>query len=452
MFFGLPVVFRDPEPISCCRVRMRLRLSEPFSDTDSMGAVTRKDQRKSLLRDAEMKKVRTIRIIAVSIVSLICFLSAGCFHFACAAGTLTLPKGLKTIPQDMFLNDRSVSTVVIQKGTVSIESNAFYCSGLKVITIPSSVTYIAEDAFTGCTLKTVYAEEGSYAYQWMRERGKIREYRALLIGVEEQRNLNDVYRLRDRLGNTKGSEEPYGPTAGAFHITIMTTKNRPVTYTRIKNSIESTFQDTMDQDLSVFFIATHGTENGLALSDGDTLPFETLATWLKENVKGKVVVIIQSCHAGYFLNTSIITGGFGAVEGEGEQPEELDGEIFVRQATEAFRAADPGVPVELSLFGGSTVEVTEPKFYVLVACTQEELSYGAEHPDSSKDYNFFTQWLINGIGTKGHSPADKNKDNALSLSELYNYIKTPRTYNGEYIDQHVQCYPTGNTDILLKLK
>jgi len=71
-------------------------------------------------------------------------------------GTLTI-SGKRAVP-DYFIGipewdiDRSsITTVIIEEGTISIGNYAFYgCANLKSVTIPNSVRSIGIDAFSGC--------------------------------------------------------------------------------------------------------------------------------------------------------------------------------------------------------------------------------------------------------------------------------------------------------------
>ena len=64
-------------------------------------------------------------------------------------GTLTLPENLKVVPEEAFLGN-GATTLVISPGCEAIRGNAFGNSRLRTVSVPESVTQIAENAFEGC--------------------------------------------------------------------------------------------------------------------------------------------------------------------------------------------------------------------------------------------------------------------------------------------------------------
>ena len=196
----------------------------------------------------------------------------------CTQATLRITRSTKStvIPGGLYRNRQEFSAAVIGSGVTKIESEAFAGSALTEVTISSTVTSIAEDAFAGCQLEAVHVAKGSYAYNWMRDKGWLREYRALLVGEQkflrmvdgrigvknENRNVYDVRNhMAPTLGKTAGPEGLYGPAGNDFSITC----KYNLSYSALRAAIQTTFADTRDQDISVFFIATHGNNGG----DGD---------------------------------------------------------------------------------------------------------------------------------------------------------------------------------------
>ena len=190
-------------------------------------------------------------------------------------------------------------------------------------------------------------------------------------------------------------------------------------------------------------------------SDGRWLSFDVLASWLNQYVKGKVIVVLESCGSGsaiysdevaennvrlLYTNKDFLVRGF--LEGTDKS------DTFAAKAIQAFEETDPGWINENGGDGkkgnGTGSMRQENKFYVLAASRHHEQSYGYKNDASvSVVMNLFTLWLIRGIGKTGASPADVSPTNGiLTLRELFAYIKKYGIVivNGEQA-QHVQCYP-----------
>lgn len=273
-------------------------------------------------------------------------------------------------------------------------------------------------------------------------------YRALLIGEERfagdycPRNRSDVTAMADMLGSVRGL---YG---GRYSVT----KKYDLSTSQILKAIRNTFSAADADDVSLFFIATHGdvVETGenagtLITCPDDKLKFKDLAAALKA-VPGKVIVILESCGSGAAVYAN------GAPQYEAAQ-------AFDRAAVAAFAEADPGVEAAVPRGGltsggirSNTGELrVENKFYVLAASDYQELSWGMEN--DYDHFNFFTMWLTDGIGTAGHMLADTDKNGQVTLHELYSYIaEVGDNYaiqlKRKLYYQHVQVYPA-NSDFVL---
>ncbi|MBQ8973514.1 MAG: leucine-rich repeat domain-containing protein, partial [Clostridia bacterium] len=95
---------------------------------------------------------------------------------------LKLPAGLKTIEAEVFMGDSSLEEVIVPDGVTEINKKAFAKSTLKKINIPSSVGYIAQDAFEGLETINIIANQGSYAYHW----GVINQYIEIPLAAENE--------------------------------------------------------------------------------------------------------------------------------------------------------------------------------------------------------------------------------------------------------------------------
>ena len=302
------------------------------------------------------------------------------------------------------------------------------------------------------------------------------KYYALLIGEATfsneyaSRNEYDVKNMATML-----KSKVNGPTGAAWKVTQKINAG----YTGTKNLINSTFKNATKNDVCLFFIATHGNSSGdgeLAMnyySDRSFLDFDTLATWLKNACKGKVIVVIESCGAGSAVYAPGVVQNDASAAGEtfGDEmsavteksnaklimnqpgPDDFDAANFVNRAISAFAKADPGIELDEEM-DGEEVNVgagamRTSKFYVLAAARHHELSWGTETYGAQG--NYFTKWLIEGVGSKSYSPADTNRNKIVTLNEAFLYLKKHSTTPGGNV-QHAQVYPKNSSYKLFKLK
>ena len=282
-------------------------------------------------------------------------------------------------------------------------------------------------------------------------------YRALLIGEENfsgqsvcTRNRGDVTAMTNMLNSITG------PAGGSFSII----KKYDLSASQVLSAVKNAFSGADDDDVSLFFIATHGDVDytgdyagALAMSPSGSLLLKDLANALNA-VPGKVIVILESCGAG----AAVYPNG-----GNSSNDSKALYEDIKRRATQfdeavirAFSGADPGIVVRLQ---PNDVQANmgefrvDNKFYVLTASRYQELSWGMETGKSETSYNYFTLWLTQGIGTSGAMPADANSNNQTTLDELYRYISKVgddyqfKTDGGVYY-QHVQVYPADSDYVL----
>ncbi len=274
------------------------------------------------------------------------------------------------------------------------------------------------------------------------------KYRALLIGEEAfdpicTRNRGDVTLMNNMLSSVRG------PAGGQYSIT----RQYDLSLTGVRNAISSAFSGADDDDVSLFFIASHGDSTSTggdagAISligssyDEQWLLISDLANALKA-VPGKVIVIIETCGSGAAVySPGISENQYNTVRNAATS---FDAEVI-----RAFSEADPGirvrVPGRTNTKGAPTPNTGElrvvNKFYVLTASRYLEESWGTE----KGPYNYFTKWLTDGIGTSGSMAADANANGEATLSELFNYVANrgndyPFEYDGKTYYQHVQVYP-----------
>ena len=406
-----------------------------------------------------MKRNWKKNLAAVLLLSLL----SGCLPAGASADkVLTWPSGVKIVGEQMFYGDTSIETVILPENVEGIGSQAFANSSLKAIHLPSTLDMdqVAEDAFGGIR-PIVRAPKECEAYQWARDQGLLAEYRALVIGEKSfpeiaNRNAEDANKMEAMLNKVSGF------TGVEDHFTVR--KEIDLSAEGIRSAIETTFAETKPQDVSLFFIATHGIldqtgrKGDLEMPNGGGyLPLATLANWLTIYVQGKVIVILQSCFAGYAIYDPEIAensseGNSLQIMGNAKSGSSFSQEQdFAELAVQVFAEKDPGViimPGPEGEAGGlrknSGEMRVENKFYVLAASRHNEMNYGYEESGHGFIGNFFTKWLLEGIGTKKNSPADISpKDGALTLKELFDHVNT-HVYaaNNSNYPQHVQCYPS----------
>lgn len=80
---------------------------------------------------------------------------------------VNLPASTFYVDDEAFVGNSTIQSVVAPDGLQVIGTRAFAdCANLKCITLPDSVSYIAEDAFENTPDVVIFASVGSYAWQW----------------------------------------------------------------------------------------------------------------------------------------------------------------------------------------------------------------------------------------------------------------------------------------------
>lgn len=83
-----------------------------------------------------------------------------------------LPTSTFYVDDEAFVGNSTIQSVVAPDGLQVIGTRAFAdCANLKCITLPDSVSYIAEDAFENTPDVVIFANVGSYAWQWAEKQG-----------------------------------------------------------------------------------------------------------------------------------------------------------------------------------------------------------------------------------------------------------------------------------------
>ncbi len=200
------------------------------------------------------------------------------------------------------------------------------------------------------------------------------------------------------------------------------------TASQICSAINEIGSYTDYNDVLLFYYSGHGDPDSLnewagsLYCTGDTwLSLQTLASALFVIPCGKVIVMIDSCGSGAAVlpNVKALNPEKSAIK-------------FNQAVINAFANVDNR--------GGTVSNVGSftNKFYVLTSSSYGESSYYHYDPMVSH----FTYWLYKGAkpNSKGNMAADANKNKAVTLAELYTYIKNHN--NSDPTPQHVQVYPS----------
>ena len=99
-----------------------------------------------------------------------------------AKGTLRLPAAVREIGDEAFCGDSALYEVILPSGVSSIGARAFAQSSIRRITLPDTISFIADDAFDGCNLEYAKAS-GNYCILWCNSHG-IRLYKPSYEGEE----------------------------------------------------------------------------------------------------------------------------------------------------------------------------------------------------------------------------------------------------------------------------
>ena len=224
--------------------------------------------------------------------------------------------------------------------------------------------------------------------------------RALLVGMDQfvtkastyPSSINNVYAMQAAF---QGSLEPFG---------AILIPDQPISSGEaLAALIRQTFSEAAEDDVSYFYISTHGVYDGvsepaLLLSDGTTEARMT-ARELEaafDGIAGTKVLLIDACNSGAFI-------------GKGESD----------------------FPAEVAFLGND--------FKVLCSSGAHEESWYWSTADSEDDRQrqgafYFTQALAQSLSATCNTPADQNRDGAVTLSELYEYLlknhaaSTPQVY------------------------
>lgn len=265
-------------------------------------------------------------------------------------------------------------------------------------------------------------------------------YRALLIGVDKYKHFlisdlmappHDVFRVSQVLEQAR-----FGESGTAFSV-INTLIGEGATYTNIMQGITSTFRDANNNDISYFYYSGHGLNEGgtVAVSSYDaTFEYGSFNGWITvdelaaklANIPGTKVVIFDSCHSGGFIGKDLSLRGV---------MDRARLQLVNTSILDSFSVYD--IVKEKGNLASSG-------FRVIVSATSEQECFETSrpHPVDGNPYGYFTMALCEGCGYNSFRfpyPADKNRDQRISLSEIYEYIYQHPFL--AHLNQDVQVYP-----------
>lgn len=148
----------------------------------------------------------------------------------------------------------------------------------------------------------------------------------------------------------------------------------------LKKRIKDVFQSTSDDSISYFYYTGHGNKNGFGSID-----YYSLVSYLRENTKGTVVVILDVCYSNQFS-------------------------FAVANSNQAYREKN--------------------RFLVLAASTSEQHS---QCDDNGANGGFFTNAIKDALKWKNDKVLCDDGDGKITLGELYSYVKKEVQNKTDYL-------------------
>lgn len=242
-----------------------------------------------------------------------------------------------------------------------------------------------------------------------------------------------------------------GPNGEKYKVTVKLNTDKA----QLKSLIASTFAAADSNDISLFYICTHGDSTTPGAQSG-ALEMASLTKkqpeWMRFTelrdcflkIPGRIVFLLESCGS-----------GASVYNGYRESAEKLSENLI--RTLEAAQPELKEASTSLAASSGTTGALRKAnKFYVLTSSRYLEYSWDKGSGESS--HSFFTELMAKGVGKSGNMPADStgkgNKDGYVDLYELYSYIAArdyKQKFKGDGEDsfyQHTQVYPS-NTHFLL---
>ena len=197
-------------------------------------------------------------------------------------------------------------------------------------------------------------------------------------------------------------------------------KYTDLTLKEINDTVQEFFKDSDGDDVSYVFINAHGGSDGcICIGTNGNLYGKDVRTLMDKYVRGEVVFIIESCHAGNIINRGVE-------------------DSFAANFVSSFKAEESDTRVG---------ELAVSRYHVICSSSKTQLSW-----TWSNLIGFASQFWSDGLGWDSYSKtavelrADANSDNKVSLQELYDYsvVKVNEEMKRAFSDgktQTVVVYP-----------
>jgi len=271
-------------------------------------------------------------------------------------------------------------------------------------------------------------------------------YRAYCVGV------GDYIYFPDSYGNIDLPGPPYDVNRMCYTLDkcrfgtsdtefsqIWYSTDLSATKSAILQGIANIFSEADYNDVSYFYFSGHGVwvNNISYLCPTEANYFSPMSTYISVDelesalsaIPGAKVVFLDSCHSGGFIGK-----GTGEIQTSKEELESFNDEVI----NVFFQAQPKGL-------------LTINQYKVLTSChsSQESMELAPVTPGDFDPFGVFTIALCEGCGYYGSYPADTNLDTAVSLQEVYLYVKS---YVADLdaqlpyisITQDVQVYPNNS--------
>lgn len=341
----------------------------------------------------DLKTVKEMSFMKHHCAGLLAILTACVLVLSAAAvqaEQMELPEKLEIIEEAAFAGDTSLYSVVLPEGLQEIGAQAFAGSSLAYITFPSTLSCIANDAFSGVTAPLLINSANNpygvgYALANDLDFRADTVCRALLIGQKD---------YPFPLNNLSAPPRDAQATADLLCADFRTDLRLNLTADEILSAISESFADATDADISLFYYSGHGQASDVSEENGSLIgidyPAIVTPAQLRaalDQVRGRKIVIMDACCSGAMI---------GRGRANDSQSIASPAEAFVQ----AFRAGS-------DVFASS---LTGDRYFVLAGCA------GAEECYESRSGGVFTNALIS-----SRTSADRNQDGVVTLQECYLY-------------------------------